>query len=66
MPLKPVLKENGALRLVCDARELNEMFSAPTTEMPTPLQPLAQFTDRWMTKIDIKEAFMHVELDKDF
>ena len=51
---------------MCDARELNEFCSAPTAEMPTPLTPLGQFDNRWYTKIDIKEAYMHVELDKDF
>jgi hypothetical protein len=70
VPLQAVSKEGEKVRLVMDARELNLKFSPPEVQLPTIADPLLLGVhndgDKFYTKIDLTEAFMHVTLSPEF
>ena len=62
----PVIKADKSIRVTCDWRALNSRTVADEYPMPNPADILSlAATGRWLSKIDIKQAFFQVPMARD-
>lgn len=64
-PIVPVEKKDGSMRLCLDARKLNEQTKPSSYPLPLIKRILSRITkSKYITTIDLKEAFFQVSLEK--
>jgi hypothetical protein len=64
-PIRPVEKKDGSLRLCLDLRELNKIVEKDAYSLPLIQECLESCKGKkYFTKIDLSEAFYHVEIEK--
>lgn len=65
-PIVPVLKDNGDVRLCVDMRRANMAIKRENHPLPTMDQLLPKMREaKLFTKLDIRDAFHHIELHPD-
>ncbi|CAH2208327.1 jg24389, partial [Pararge aegeria aegeria] len=65
-PIVPVLKDNGEVRLCVDMRRANVAIKRENHPLPTMDQLLPKMREaKLFTKLDIQDAFHHIELHPD-
>lgn len=65
-PIVPVLKDNGEIRLCVDMRRANNAIKRENHPLPTMDQLLPKIKDaKVFSKLDVQDAFHHIELHPD-